>query len=171
MAKERMLQLSLRLPADLVAELESERFGESLNQVIRARLVQALKLGPRNESDLSELEKIERRQKEAKAKLAEIEAAKAAGSVVDLDMVKQKFGEMFLSVRQRILGFANSVFGLSPTQYDELKNAVADCLHDLANMSGENRRAVWLAAQNGEPPPRGVFPKLDERMDRKATAN
>jgi hypothetical protein len=139
MAKVRKIQTSVTLPADIVARLHEESFGDSLSAVIADRLRQALKMGPRPQAEASPMEALDERKKVAETEMVERRAAILRGEYVRRDEALAVVARDYATIASRLNNIPQSLIGATPEQVDDLKKIVADCMTDL---SAENP-AAW----------------------------
>ncbi|MFL9499218.1 hypothetical protein ACJMQP_04090 [Rhodopseudomonas palustris] len=83
-----------------------------------------------------------RRDKEAQARLREIEIAKREGELVPISDVEAWAAEKFGVVRSRFLAAETQVPGLSDEQRDALKAAISDAFSDVSGFAADNGDGV-----------------------------
>lgn len=76
------------------------------------------------------------RDKEAQARLRELQIAEKEGTLIPVDEVVAFVGDMLGVVRSRFLAVESQVIGLTPEQKDAMKTAIADA---FADVSGDKR--------------------------------
>ncbi|HEX3988372.1 MAG TPA: hypothetical protein VHZ30_03005 [Verrucomicrobiae bacterium] len=124
----------------MIAQIEADRFGDSISKVVTDRLAQAFNMGPRAQAEPSALEAVELRMKEAKATEAERRAAILRGDYFRVDLVKAVIQKRFANIRSRVAQIPFQISGLSPEQVAEGHVAVEDCFTDL---STPEAKAEW----------------------------
>ena len=86
------------------------------------------------------------RDKEAQARLRELQIAEKEDSLIPVDEVVAYVGNMLGVVRSRFLAVESQVIGLTPEQKDALKEAIADA---FADVSGD-KREDWTDDESGD---------------------
>ena len=137
MAKESKTKTTLYIPDDLLAELESDQFGDTLSQVLSDRLRQAFKMGPRERPPASPIEIAELKRKQAEAVMAERKAAAFAGQLVFVDLMTEEVQKGLAVVRRHVEQIPNQISGLTPEQFREAKAAVQDCFAEICEVNDQ----------------------------------
>ena len=132
MARQAKVSMTVHLPPDVVAELKSEQFGDSISQVIGDRLRQAYKMGPREAAPLSPLEVAALRKAEAEAQMAEQRAAIMQKEFWPREAVLASVRRRFDVVRSRVKIIPTQIRDLTPEQMFDGEKAVEDCFTDLS---------------------------------------
>ncbi|WP_027521754.1 terminase small subunit [Bradyrhizobium sp. Ec3.3] len=89
-----------------------------------------------DDPDAGSFDSAKTRDKEAQARLRELQIAEKESTLIPVDEVVAYVGNMLGVVRSRFLAVESQVIGLTPEQKDALKEAVADA---FADVSGDKR--------------------------------
>ena len=140
MARERKSQTTLWFPADLLAAVRADLFGDSLSVTIERHLRRSLKLGPAPRSKFtSPLEAAELSKKESEAAIAKRKLEILSHDYVRRDMAFELVGRDHAIIRSRINAIPASITGLTPEQFEDVTKAAQDCLTDLS----AGRQDTW----------------------------
>jgi hypothetical protein len=132
MAKIRKIQTSVTLPADIVARIQEESFGDSVSAVIADRLRQAFAMGPRQQGEPSPMDDLDMRKKAAEVEMSERRAAIMRREYVRRDEALAAVAVDFANIRSRVAQIPRQIANLTREQEDDGDRAVQECFTDLS---------------------------------------
>jgi hypothetical protein len=151
MARDKKIPMTVHLPADVVAALKDEQFGDTFSQVVTDRIRQAFKMGPRPILPTSPMDELDLRKKTAEVEVAERRAGIMRREFVQADAMFAFVMRELAVIKSRIKQIPHQISNLTPEQLDDANKAVQDCFTDLSS----EKKATWddLADEAARNPP------------------
>jgi hypothetical protein len=151
MPRDKKIPMTVHLPADVVAALKDEQFGDTFSNVVTDRVRQALKMGPRLASPASPMDELELRKKTAEVEVAERRAGIMRREFVNADAMMAFVVRELGDIKSRVKQIPHQISNLTPEQLDDANKAVQDCFTDLSS----EKKATWddLADDAARNPP------------------